>query len=181
MKVAFLDRDGVLNKEVHYLHRIADFSYTYRCVDALRNLIKAGYQIIVVTNQSGIARGYYSEADYQQLTDWYRQDLYNQGIELLDIVHCPHYHNGKDQHLSVNCQCRKPKPGMILEMAAKHSIPLEQAIMVGDKASDMEAARQAGIEEVYLVESGHTLDKELYTRYPVFRDLYQLSQNLIKR
>ena len=91
MKAAFLDRDGVINREVNYLHNIVDFKYVPKTKQALRNLKELGYQIIIVTNQAGIAKGFFTEEDYYRLSRHYFQDLFESGITLLDIIHCPHH------------------------------------------------------------------------------------------
>ena len=91
MKAAFIDRDGVINQEKHYLYKIADFEFIDHCIDALHNIIDANYHVVIVTNQSGIGRGYYTEADYHQLTNWYISELKAQGINLTDVFFCPHH------------------------------------------------------------------------------------------
>ena len=87
LKVAFLDRDGVINKEVGYLHNIKDFQYTKNCISALKNLRRLGFELIVVTNQAGIAHGLYTDKDYQTLTEWLIDDLREEGVNLLDIFY----------------------------------------------------------------------------------------------
>ncbi len=175
MKVAFLDRDGVINREVSYLHRIEDFNYTERCIDGLRNLIALGFEIVVVTNQAGIARGYYTELDYQNLTDFYRSDLASQGIELLDILHCPHHPDGNVEQYRKKCDCRKPQPEMIFRAAEIYSISLEESVLIGDKVSDAQAGERAGVGRVILVESGHALNADSYLRYETTKNLYEAS------
>ncbi len=139
MKVAFLDRDGVINREVNYLHRVEDFKYTERCIDGLKNLISLGFEIVVVTNQAGIARGYYTESDYHELTNFYRNNLAKQGIELLDVLYCPHHPDGTAERYRKKCDCRKPQPGMILRAAETFSISLEHSVLIGDKITDAQA------------------------------------------
>ena len=142
MKVAFLDRDGVINKDSGYLYKIEDFEFLAGCVEALQLLQQKGYHIIIVTNQSGIGRGYYTEGDYQQLTRWYLNELLAQGVAITDVFHCPH--TPEDA-----CDCRKPQAGLFLQAANKYSIDYTSAIMVGDKLSDIEAAKAAGISQCF--------------------------------
>ncbi|MDE1223759.1 HAD family hydrolase [Vibrio aestuarianus] len=155
IKVAFLDRDGVINKEVNYLHKIEDFEYTGGCIAGLKKLRALGYEIIIITNQAGIARGYYSEIQYQLLTDWYRADLKEKGIDVLDIFHCPHHPDGTLANLSKDCDCRKPSPGMIEQAKSKYFIDIKKSILVGDKNSDIHAGERAGITRCFLVKTGH--------------------------
>lgn len=175
MKVAFLDRDGVINNEVNYLHKIEDFEYTYRCVDALKKIQSLGYKIIVVTNQAGIAKGYYSEQDYQKLTSWYVKDLAKKGVEILDVIHCPHHPEGIVDGLGISCICRKPEPGMILSMVDKYNVNLSASVMIGDKVSDIEAADTAGIPVRILVKSGHSMPPRLQSGQVVLENLYEVS------
>jgi D-glycero-D-manno-heptose 1,7-bisphosphate phosphatase len=151
MKVAFLDRDGVINEEVKYLHSIGDFEYTYKCIAGLKVLISLGYKIIIVTNQAGIARGYYTEDDYLALTKWYLSDLEKNGVDILDVFHCPHHIEGVVRELAINCKCRKPNPGMLLEAIEKYNIDIKNSIMIGDKQLDLDAAFNAGIDFCYLI------------------------------
>lgn len=178
MKVAFLDRDGVINKEVRYLHKVDNFEYTYRCVDALKTIRDQGFEIIIVTNQAGIARGYYTEDDYNILTEWYLNDLSDKGVHILDVAHCPHHPQGEVSELSIHCECRKPAPGMIVDMLKKYKIDVTTSIMVGDKTSDLMAAKRAGIQRGFLVKSGHPIDFSELNDWVVMRDLYEVSQYL---
>ena len=150
MKVAFLDRDGVINEDTGYVYKKDDFIFTQGCFEALQRLQNAGFSLIVVTNQSGIGRGYYSEQDYQVLTTWYVNRLANKGINLIDVFHCPHAPNE-------NCDCRKPKPGLLLQAAKKYPVDFSQSIMIGDKPSDIKAGNTAGVVTTYLLETGDSL------------------------
>lgn len=144
MKVAFLDRDGVINHDTGYTWKIDDFQFTDGCIDALKALTHANYQLIVVTNQSGIGRGYYSEDDYQRLTHWYLHQLQQHGVHILAVYHCPH--TPED-----DCDCRKPKPGLFYQAYDEYKIDKKNSLMIGDKLSDVEAARAAGIPNRYLL------------------------------
>jgi D-glycero-D-manno-heptose 1,7-bisphosphate phosphatase len=176
IKVAFLDRDGVINKEINYLHKICDFKYTYNCIAGLKRLNEVGYEIIIVTNQAGIAKGYYTEFDYQVLTNWYLSDIEKSGVRILDVFHCPHHPEGIVKDLSYHCNCRKPSSGMILEACDKYNIDLDNSLMIGDKATDLESALNAGINNVFLVKSGHELSLVDVVNYSVFNDLYDFSK-----
>lgn len=152
-KAAFLDRDGVINLDRAYVHRWDEFEFVPGAVEAMRRLREAGYTLVVVTNQSGLARGMYTEAQYQALTAQMRQALAEAGAEVAGVYHCPHHPKGKVPELAVDCDCRKPEPGMILQAAQELGLSLADSIMVGDKPSDIQAARAAGVGKAYIVQS----------------------------
>lgn len=178
MKVVFLDRDGVINQEVNYLYEISEFRYTHRCTEALAALRKLGYELVVVTNQAGIAKGYYEPSQYHSLTDWYLNDLSERGIDILDVIHCPHHPEGVVPNFTFQCSCRKPKPGMLNQMADKHNIEMASSVMVGDKLSDVQAASAAGVGWRFLVKTGHPLPREVEPATCTFDDLYEVSEYL---
>jgi D-glycero-D-manno-heptose 1,7-bisphosphate phosphatase len=152
-KAAFLDRDGVINKDKAYVHRWEDFEFVPGAIDGMRRLQDAGYALVIVTNQSGLARGYYTKAQYQALTEAFHQALAGQGVKLDGVYHCPHHPKGSVPALAVDCDCRKPAPGMLLQATRELGLSLPDSILVGDKPSDIEAARAAGVGRAYLVQS----------------------------
>ncbi|MDK2797250.1 MAG: D-glycero-D-manno-heptose 1,7-bisphosphate phosphatase [Tepidiphilus sp.] len=147
----FLDRDGVLNEDRGYVHRWEDFSFLPGAIDALRQLQQQGYLLVVITNQSAVARGLCAEADVLALHERMCAFLREQGIELAGIYYCPHHPQGSVSDYAIVCSCRKPEPGMILRAAREHGIDLSRSLLVGDKLSDLEAGRAAGIPSLYLV------------------------------
>ena len=150
-KTIFLDRDGVINKEINYLYKIESFEFINGVFYACQYLESLNYKIIITTNQSGISRGYYTESDFQKLTKWMLGQFNNNNIDILDVIHCPHLP-------SDFCDCRKPKPGMLLSAKTKHNIDMENSWMIGDKENDIQAAHNAGIRNTILVKSGHETD-----------------------
>jgi len=150
-RALILDRDGVINVDHGYVSEPDKFEVTEGVFEALRRAQKLGYLLVVVTNQSGIARGYFTEDDYRRLEAHMRAIFLAEGIAFTGIYHCPHHPDGGIQHLAVHCDCRKPEPGMILRAARDHDIDLAESVMVGDKASDIAAARAAGVGQSYLV------------------------------
>ena len=166
-KAFFLDRDGVINVDHGYTHHPSQFEFIAGVFEACKAITDNGCSIVVVTNQSGIGRGYYSEEAFHDLTDWMCEQFSAHGIEILDVRYCPHHKvHGLGDYL-LDCDCRKPEPGMILEAAIAHNIDLAESVMVGDKDSDMVAGARAGIPYRYRVfnnesaelseESSHTV------------------------
>jgi len=152
-RAAFIDRDGVLNVDHGYVFRREDFQWLPGAVDALRHLQAADYLLIVVTNQSGIARGLYTEADLARLHDFMWGELQRQGVSLTAIYACPHHPQAALSAYRIDCECRKPRPGMILRAAREHGIELGASCLFGDKASDIEAGRSAGVGRCVLIGS----------------------------
>lgn len=152
-KAVFLDRDGVINLDRAYVHKWDEFEFVPGAVEAMRRLKQAGYALIVVTNQSGLARGMYTEAQYQALTEQLKDTLAQAGAAVDAIYHCPHHPKGSVPGLSIDCDCRKPEPGMILRGARDLGISLSNSILVGDKPSDIAAARAAGVGRAFIVQS----------------------------
>ncbi|WP_199610401.1 D-glycero-beta-D-manno-heptose 1,7-bisphosphate 7-phosphatase [Flocculibacter collagenilyticus] len=156
-KALFLDRDGVINHEKEYVYKIADFQFIDGVFDVCAQYKAAGFKIIVVTNQSGIGRGYYSEADFQKLTVWMNQQFAQNFIDIDGVYFCPHHPTDALPPYQKICQCRKPKPGMLLQAIEEHDIDPQQSIMFGDKEADIEAAIAADIGHKVLVRSGHAV------------------------
>lgn len=152
-RAAFLDRDGVINRDVGYVHRWDEFEFLAGVFDAMRRLRAAGYHLVIVTNQSGLARGLFDEAQYGELTGRMLDELARQGIAVEAVYHCPHHPAGTVERWAMDCDCRKPAPGMILRAAAEHGLSLADSFMVGDKLSDIGAARAAGVGRAFLVRS----------------------------
>ena len=157
---AFLDRDGVLNEERAYVHRIEQFVLLPGAVQALRMLQSAGYRRVVITNQAGIARGLYTEADYERLTGHMRQSLRAEGITLDAIEYCPHLPEAAVPEYSRACECRKPRPGMLVKAIRALDIDPAASFLVGDRLSDVQAGRAAGVGRCFLVRTGHALTAE---------------------
>ncbi len=135
-KAIFLDRDGTINVEKHYLYKISDFEFLPGVVDALRKLQRAGYLLIIVTNQSGIGRGYYTEADFQKLNDWMVSTLKEQGVTIADVYYCPHLPDAQVEVYRKECNCRKPKLGMYQQAILDYNIQIGQSYAIGDKIRD---------------------------------------------
>ncbi len=158
-KALFLDRDGVINVELNYLYKKEDFKFIDGIFELCRYYQDLGYLIVVVTNQSGIARNYYDEADFEKLTIWMVNEFAKEGIEIAKVYHCPHHPD-----ISGECNCRKPQPGMILQAQKEFDIDLKSSILVGDKERDIEAAIEAGICENYLFDELGTHQKSKATK-----------------
>ena len=143
-KAIFLDRDGTINVERNYLYRIQDFEFLPGVIDALRQLQRAGFLLIVVTNQSGIGRGYYTEEDFNKLNKWMVEYLNNQGVVISDVYYCPHLPDATVRIYRKECECRKPKLGMYMQAVSEHNLDLSQSYAIGDKIRDCEICKSTG-------------------------------------
>jgi D-glycero-D-manno-heptose 1,7-bisphosphate phosphatase len=178
-KAAFVDRDGVISADSGFLYRVEDFEFLPRAVQGLQQLQAAGYLLVVITNQSGIARGLYTEEDYQRLTAHMRRRLSLAGVELSAVEHCPHLPDARIARYRMVCDCRKPQPGMLTRAAAALNIDMAASILVGDRASDIQAGRAAGVGRCWLVRSGAALSQsDVEIADAVFADLAECAQAL---
>lgn len=137
-KAFFFDRDGVINTDRGYVFRIEDFEFTDGLFSVMRKLQALGYVLIVITNQSGIGRGYYTETEFLKLTDWMNERLAAEKISIQGVYYCPHSPES-------DCACRKPAPGMLIQAIREHHLDPSASWLVGDKDSDMQAAEAVGI------------------------------------
>jgi D-glycero-D-manno-heptose 1,7-bisphosphate phosphatase len=147
-KALFLDRDGVVNVEKNYLHKIEDFELMDGIIDICRAYQEQEYLIIIVTNQSGISRGFYTEDDFARLSGWMIDHFKSLGISIAHIYHCPHH-----EKIDGACECRKPEPGMFLQAQKEYGIDMKHSVMIGDNERDIEAAISAGVETNILLSS----------------------------
>lgn len=152
-RAAFLDRDGVINLDKAYVHRWEDFAFVPGAIEAMRQLKAAGHVLVVVTNQSGLARGLYTPDQYDALTARMCEELARFDAAPDAVYHCPHHPQGTVAAFTTECRCRKPEPGMLLQAATELGLSLPDSIMVGDKPSDIQAARAAGVGRAYQVSS----------------------------
>ena len=156
----FLDRDGTINVDHGYVFRPGEFEFIAGAPEAIRRLRDAGYLMIVVTNQAGIARGLYGEADVHELHRHLDRELERYGTAIDAYYYCPHHpEKGIEPYLR-ECACRKPLPGMLLQAAADFSLNLGGSFLVGDKLSDIEAGLAAGCTPI-LVDTGYGADVEI--------------------
>lgn len=141
----FFDRDGVLNRDAGYVFRPADLIWTEGAREAVKAINDAGYLAFVVTNQSGIARGLYEESDVQKLHAVMAEELAKLGAQIDRFEYCPHHPDGIVERYRGTCRRRKPEPGMITDLAAQYNVDMSRSFLIGDKDSDLEAARTAGL------------------------------------
>lgn len=165
-KAVFLDRDGVINIDHGYVSTSEKFDFIEGVFAACLQLQRMGFIIIIVTNQSGIARGFYTVEQFENMTDWMLQQFSIHGVRISSVYYCPHYPKANDSLYSQVCNCRKPAPGMLLQAISEYNIDPKQSVMIGDKISDMQAAARAGIgckilvgrSEKLAIHDGNTID-----------------------
>jgi D,D-heptose 1,7-bisphosphate phosphatase len=155
-RAVFLDRDGVINEEVGFLHKKKDIKFYPQAIEALKILSGSAYKIIIITNQAGIGRGLYTEEEYGKFEKEYIDELakFAKEIRIDKIYHCPHHPAEGVGGYKVDCECRKPKPGMLFQAQKDFNLNLGESYIIGDKRSDIEAGRAAGCKTI-LVNTGY--------------------------
>lgn len=144
-KALFLDRDGVINIDRGYVYKASECIFIDGIFDLVRRARTAGFMTIIVTNQSGIGRGLYTEADFMEFMAWMCGKFSAAGAPIDDVLFCPHHPHAEIEEYRRNCPSRKPAPGMIIRALRRHALNAAQCIMIGDRDTDMQAARDAGI------------------------------------
>lgn len=164
-KAVFFDRDGVLNVDKNYLYKKEDFVWQPQARETIAMLRKMGYFVAVVTNQSGVARGMYTENDVKLLHDFMQAQLSELNTAIDAFYYCPHLPDANVSEYAIDCECRKPKPGMIVKAIAEHKLMREGSFLIGDKKRDVDAAIAAGVEG-YLYTGGSLLEftKQILTK-----------------
>ena len=157
-KIAFLDRDGVINKDFGYVHKIKDLKFCQESIKGMKLLLKKNYKLIIITNQSGIGRGLFSEKEYKNFMEQMYKELHKFNIVILDTFFCPHHPEYGIGNYKKECNCRKPKPGMILEAIKRWKPDINKSILVGDRFSDIEAGYAAGLKNLFLINNSKTHD-----------------------
>jgi D-glycero-D-manno-heptose 1,7-bisphosphate phosphatase len=143
--IAFFDRDGVLNRDTGYVHRIEAFEWIDGVFETMVELKRVGYRVVVVTNQSGVARGFYAESDVRALHGWMAKQIAQHGGQVDAFYYCPYHPDALDAAYRQDHPDRKPRPGMILKALARFQPDRSRSFLIGDQMSDMQAAEAAGI------------------------------------
>lgn len=185
-KAVFLDRDGTINVEKHYLYRQEDFEFLPKALDGLRLLQEAGFLLIVVTNQSGIGRGYYQEADFRKLTDWMMETLESQNIKISRVYYCPHLPDAEDIRYRKVCSCRKPALGMFWQAVNDFDIDLCASYVVGDRMRDCSICQETDCEGYLIGQSeGQDIIEKVkageYGRIAYKENLYECAVDIRRR
>lgn len=154
-KALFLDRDGTINIEKNYLFRIEDFEFREGIFEVAKAFFDRGYLIFVVTNQSGIARGFYSEEDFQLLTNWMKVQFRQNGVEITKVYHCPHHPD-----FTGECVCRKPEPGLILKAFQEYKLNPDECVLIGDSERDTESGKRAGVHQIFKIKETGRINLE---------------------
>jgi len=177
-KAVFIDRDGTLNEENGYLHRAEDCRFIPGAIEAVALLNAAGFLVIVVTNQSGIARGFYAAADLEKLHDYMSRRLQAGGARIDGWYHCPHHPDYPSA--AGDCSCRKPLPGMLQRAAAEMEIELAFSWMIGDKAADIEAGTAAGCKPILVLTGYGAAERAaVAAAIPVCDNLYAAALHIV--
>lgn len=150
-RVLFLDRDGVINVNHGYVHTPEGTEWVPGIVELCKAAQARGYALVVVTNQAGIARGYYSEAQFAAYTHWVHQHFAAAGVSIVATYYCPHHPQAGQGDYQVDCDCRKPAPGMLLAADQAHAVDWAGSLLVGDKRTDIQAGQAAGVGQCFLL------------------------------
>ena len=180
-KAIFLDRDGTINIDKHYMYKIEDFEFVEGAEKGLKMLYDMGYKLIVVTNQGGIGRGYYTEEDLEKLNSYMEKRLLESGVKIEKCYFCPHHAEHGIGKYKADCSCRKPKPGMLIEGMKEFDIDPKKSYMIGDKMSDAEAGINAGVKPI-IVKTGKDITEEIEkSGIEIYSSIYEFALSLQKK
>lgn len=163
IKAVFIDRDGTINEEKQYVHKIEDFQLIPGSLEALKLLTQHGVKIYIITNQAGIAKGYFTLKQFHKLTEYMLTFFRDEGIKIEKLLYCPHHPDGIVQEYSKDCLCRKPNTKLLEDVIEENDFKMEEIVLIGDKNSDIEAGRRLGI-KTYLVETGFGFAEKANTK-----------------
>ena len=172
-KTVFLDRDGTMAKDVHYCRRPEDFELFSKTAKAVRLLNEHGFKVIVITNQSGIARGYFTEETLAEIHEKMKGELAKEGAWVDGIYYCPHHPDDK-------CDCRKPKPKLVFQAAGDSDINLEQSFVVGDLWMDIDLGKAVGCKTILVTNSISTVGSEMTKPDAIVSDLLEAAQVILE-
>jgi D-alpha,beta-D-heptose 1,7-bisphosphate phosphatase (EC 3.1.3.-) len=179
-KAVFLDRDGTINIEKNYLYKVEDFVFIRGTVEAIKIFHNLGYIVIVITNQAGVARGYYTESDVKELHNYIDAELIKNGTYVDAYYYCPHHPEGIAVEYAVECECRKPNTGMIEQAVKDFNINLKESFIIGDKEIDIQTGKNAGMKMSILVRSGHNINEANTEADEIYDDLLGFAQTIIQ-
>lgn len=157
IKALFLDRDGVINIDKDYVYKIEDFEFIDGIFEVCKYFQDRGFKIFIITNQSGIGRGYYSENDFEKLTKWMIEKFKTESVIIDKVYYCPHHPIKAKGQYKIECECRKPKAGMILQAQKEFNINLKESILIGDKERDILAGQVAKIGKNILLDENSNI------------------------
>ncbi|TGL10908.1 HAD family hydrolase [Leptospira meyeri] len=167
----FLDRDGVINEDFDYVYRMEDFQFKSEIFEICKLANANHYLVFIITNQAGIARGYYSERDFFILTKWMLNEFLNQSCSITKVYYCPYHPDFGNKRYKRDSNFRKPNPGMILKAAKRYSIDLENSILVGDQNTDVEAGFRAGVGKNFLLLNPNKKNQSHHSEATVIENL----------
>lgn len=149
-RAVFLDRDGTINEDRNYLYRIEDFQYKDGVIEGLKRLSELGYLIFIITNQSGIARGFFTEEDYLRLDEWMIKDLRDKGVNIVKTFYCPHLPEGVVKKYSIHCKCRKPGTQLFWDAAREYDIVMGGSFAIGDRLRDLAIVNESKVRGILI-------------------------------
>lgn len=180
-KAIFLDRDGTIIEEKNYLSKKEDVKILEYAIDGLKLLQDSGYMLFIVSNQSGVARGYFSEETVNEINNYLKELLALHKIVIDEISYCPHLKTGKINFYKQDCDCRKPKTGMIMNLVKKYDIDLSKSYIIGDKMSDLELAKNCNCKGI-IVLTGKVKKAEITKELPIFaKNLLSAAEIILKK
>ena len=182
-RAVFLDRDGTITVEKGFVHRTEDLEFVDSAAEMIGCLNRAGYLVVVVTNQSGVARGMYREEDVHRFHRYLNDELQRSGAHIDRFYYCPHLPEAPDPAYRKDCECRKPKPGMVLRAMEEMRIDPRSSYMIGDKARDICAGKKAGLTSILIHEDNDAVDTTWCDEDPdlVVRSLREAIDYILQR